>query len=54
MAAYVAVIATSIAFVGFVIGASLLTINKGYSYKHTIDELPDEETDNEKEKENQM
>ena len=50
MAAYVAVIATSIVLVVLVVVLSLVTINKGYSFKHTVDPHPDEEADKEKEK----
>lgn len=45
MGAYVAVAFGSIVFIAIVIILSLATINKGYSYKHTIDPHPDEETE---------
>ncbi|MRH43750.1 YtzI protein [Aquibacillus halophilus] len=31
----------------FVLGLSLMTINKGYNYKHTVDPIPEKGTDDE-------
>ncbi|MBP1968551.1 Ca2+/H+ antiporter [Virgibacillus natechei] len=42
MAIYVVAI-ISILVVAFVLILSLVTISKGYAYKHSVDPLPDEE-----------
>lgn len=39
---FTGVMIASIALVILVVALSLLTINKGYGYKHTIDPLPEE------------
>ncbi|GIO24571.1 YtzI protein [Oceanobacillus sp. J11TS1] len=43
MGSYVAVITVSIIVVAMVIILSMVTLSKGYGYKHKIDPLPDEE-----------
>ncbi|WP_430788775.1 YtzI protein [Virgibacillus flavescens] len=41
----------AIAIILFVLVLSLITINKGYAFKHSIDELPEEnQNDDEQEK----
>ncbi|MCM3740487.1 YtzI protein [Oceanobacillus luteolus] len=43
MGAYVAVVAASIVLIIMVVVGSLITINKGYGYKHSVDPLPEDE-----------
>lgn len=48
MGAYVAVGVASFILIVMVVGLSLLTIKKGYGYKHSIDPLPEENENGEK------
>jgi len=43
MGAIVAVVGASLILIVMVIVLSLITINKGYGYKHTVDPHPDDE-----------
>ncbi|WP_338061882.1 YtzI protein [Virgibacillus indicus] len=47
MGAYIVVGAVSLLVVAMVVILSMVTISKGYGYKHSIDSLPDEETSEE-------
>ncbi|WP_010651815.1 YtzI protein [Oceanobacillus massiliensis] len=55
MATYITVGIASIIVVGLVVLLSLTTLSKGYSYKHSVDPLPedDKEDDKEEDRKNQ-
>jgi hypothetical protein len=46
MGSYLTVVIISLVFVGMVVALSLVTLSKGYGYKHSVDSYPDK--DNEK------
>ncbi|WP_087974481.1 YtzI protein [Oceanobacillus rekensis] len=41
MGTYLTVGIVSLVFVGMVVALSLVTLSKGYGYKHSVDSLPD-------------
>ncbi|MDC3417101.1 YtzI protein [Aquibacillus salsiterrae] len=49
---FIVVIIVCVAVTLLVLGLSIMTINKGYAYKQTIDPLPDKAEEGDKEKAN--
>ncbi|MGJ9459470.1 YtzI protein [Oceanobacillus sp. CF4.6] len=50
MGTYITVGIISVVVVAIVVGLSLVTLSKGYSYKHSVDPLPDEDKKEDMEK----
>ena len=50
MGSYLTVVIISLAFVGMVVALSLVTLSKGYGYKHSVDSIPDKDKEDDVEK----
>ncbi len=54
MGTYITVGFVSLVVVGMVVVLSLVTLSKGYGYKHSVDPLPDDEDERDSEKKKEL